>query len=75
MNDTEEYTSIEAMLGQIKEGESMVAVWPAKNEETGEVKGYYVFIGDNWAQHGWAITQSELDRLHELTKTYYKKDN
>lgn len=71
MTENTEYTSIDQILAQIKEGESVVAVFPAIDKETGQSKGYYIFIGDNWTEHGWAITQVELDKLHELTGKFY----
>jgi hypothetical protein len=58
------------MLKNLKEGESLVAVSPDSKG-----KGYFIMIGDNYNDHCWAITQAELDKLHELTGRHYHKMN
>ena len=63
--------TIKKLLDDLEEGESLVALWPAVDKESGIGKGYFIVIGDNWTEHGWAITQAELDKLHELTWKYY----
>lgn len=63
----EKPVDLEKMVGELKEGETIVAMWPADG------MGYYIMIGDNIANHSWAITQAELDALYEQCGKYYKK--
>jgi len=62
--------TIGKLLENLKEGESLVVVKPDSKGV-----GYFMMIGDNYTDHCWAITQQELDKVHELTGNYYKKGN
>ena len=57
--------SVEEDLKKLKEGESLIGLYDTD-------KGSFLMIGNEIANHCWAVTVEELRKLYELLKKRYK---
>lgn len=59
---------LEEYVKQLKEGESLVGLIDMD-------VGAFLFIGDDYVNHRWAVTEDELKCLYKILQRRYKKQS